>query len=117
MATKLLFVSACVLMLTLQTASAAKRMLVEIDSGKVRGQVKLVPELGRRYVAQFLGVPYAQPPVGELRFAAPRPVRPWNGKRNAQEFGSRCPQNQWPFPFNVTVGEWGPTSSFVRCVL
>ena len=35
----------------------------------------------------FRGVPYAQPPVGELRFAPPQAVEPWSGKRDAFEFG------------------------------
>jgi para-nitrobenzyl esterase len=44
-------------------------------------------------VQQFLGVPFAAPPVGELRFKPP--VRPdaWNGVRSATEFGPNCPQN------------------------
>jgi para-nitrobenzyl esterase len=44
----------------------------------------------------FLGVPYAQPPVGDLRWKPPQPVRPWTGRRKATEFGAACPQ----FPAN-----------------
>lgn len=36
-------------------------------------------------VMAFLGVPYAQPPVGDLRFALPQPVSPWEGIRDAIE--------------------------------
>ncbi len=39
-------------------------------------------------VKKFLGVPFAQPPVGELRWKAPRPVQPWEGVRQAKEFGN-----------------------------
>jgi para-nitrobenzyl esterase len=38
------------------------------------------------------GIPYAQPPVGELRFHAPQPLKPWEGVRAATRFGPICPQ-------------------------
>jgi para-nitrobenzyl esterase len=41
---------------------------------------------------QFLGVPYAAPPVGALRWAAPRPAPRWRGIRPATAYGSRCTQ-------------------------
>ena len=40
----------------------------------------------------FLGVPYAAPPVGNLRWKPPQPPREWNGTRNATQFGAACPQ-------------------------
>ena len=40
-----------------------------------------------RDVYAFLGIPYAEPPVGDLRFSNPRPVSLWNGTRDAKEFG------------------------------
>jgi para-nitrobenzyl esterase len=43
-------------------------------------------------VDQFLGIPYAAPPVGRLRWQPPRPVRPWGGIRPALSYGSRCSQ-------------------------
>ncbi|WP_039798721.1 carboxylesterase/lipase family protein [Nocardia araoensis] len=42
-------------------------------------------------VAVFRGIPYARPPVGELRFAAPVPPHPWDGVRDALEFGPPVP--------------------------
>jgi para-nitrobenzyl esterase len=44
-------------------------------------------------LAVFRGVPYADPPVGALRFAAPRPVRGWAGVRAAVCYGPPPPQN------------------------
>jgi para-nitrobenzyl esterase len=44
----------------------------------------------------WLGVPYAQPPVGALRWKAPRPVLPWTGAREATTFGALCPQLNGP---------------------
>lgn len=43
-------------------------------------------------VATFLGIPYAQPPVGVLRWRAPGPARPWAGIYDASGFGADCPQ-------------------------
>lgn len=44
-------------------------------------------------VAVFRGIPFAEPPVGGLRFAAPRPARPWDGVREAAAFGPPPPQS------------------------
>ncbi len=38
-------------------------------------------------VYTFLGIPYAQPPVGELRFQPPQPLKLWSGCREATRFG------------------------------
>nr|KAG5699405.1 hypothetical protein BaRGS_008313 [Batillaria attramentaria] len=46
-------------------------------------------------VYQFLGVPFAQPPTGQLRFKKPVPVRPWNVDLDATEFAPSCPQPGW----------------------
>ncbi|XP_038056683.1 acetylcholinesterase-like isoform X2 [Patiria miniata] len=41
----------------------------------------------------YKGIPYAEPPVGGLRFSAPAPKSPWNGTFNASTFGPSCPQD------------------------
>ena len=43
-------------------------------------------------MAVFRGIPFAEPPVGGLRLAAPRPARAWSGVREATTFGPRPPQ-------------------------
>ncbi|MBX3618845.1 MAG: carboxylesterase/lipase family protein [Rhizobacter sp.] len=43
-------------------------------------------------VCAWLGVPYAQPPVGAGRFVPPQPLQPWRGVRDASNFGAACPQ-------------------------
>jgi len=44
-------------------------------------------------VARFAGIPYAAPPVDELRFRPPAPVVAWTDERSAESFGPICPQN------------------------
>jgi para-nitrobenzyl esterase len=53
------------------------------------GEVRGVEGAG---VRAFLGVPYAAPPVGELRWRGPRPVEQWAGVRDATRLGSDCVQ-------------------------
>jgi para-nitrobenzyl esterase len=47
-------------------------------------------------VAVFRGIPFASPPVGDLRFQAPRPAASWDGVLDAAEFGPVAPQAQFP---------------------
>ncbi|WP_055523897.1 carboxylesterase/lipase family protein [Streptomyces graminilatus] len=60
---------------------------VRTAAGVVRGRL----EGG---TAVFRGIPFAQPPVGELRFAAPRPAGRWDGVREAFAFGPPPPQEE-----------------------
>ncbi|XP_076462139.1 acetylcholinesterase-like [Babylonia areolata] len=60
--------------------------------GRVRGLVETV-EGGKR-VEKYLGIPYARPPLGELRFEAPQPPAPWKGVLRATELPPACPQPQ-----------------------
>ncbi|XP_076663588.1 uncharacterized protein LOC143366404 [Andrena cerasifolii] len=64
---------------------------VETHEGKVSG-VKMTSRKGREFVA-FKGVPYAEPPVGELRFKSPTPKRPWGHSLEADKDGNECLQN------------------------
>ena len=41
---------------------------------------------------EYLGIPYAAPPVGDLRWLPPQPPAPFNGSFQATQFGSRCTQ-------------------------
>ncbi|GAA4875128.1 carboxylesterase/lipase family protein [Saccharopolyspora cebuensis] len=78
---------------------------VRTASGAVRGRWS-------GGVGVFLGIPFAAAPVGPRRFAAPQPVRPWDGVRAASEFGPPPPQpigipggtgDDW-----LTVNVWSP---------
>jgi len=56
---------------------------VKIDSGTIEGKMQ-------GPTRTFLGVPYAAPPVGELRWKPPAPAASWGGVRSAATFGSHC---------------------------
>jgi para-nitrobenzyl esterase len=47
-------------------------------------------------VRSFKGIPFAQPPVGDLRWREPQPVKNWAGARNADQFGAHCMQRTAP---------------------
>ncbi len=59
---------------------------VKIESGLIEGTV----EDG---LSVYRGIPYAAPPVGDLRWKAPRPVPKWSGVRSADQFGRACTQS------------------------
>ncbi len=71
------------------TASAADR--VKTANGFVETLVP--PDSG---VRSFKGIPFAQPPVGDLRWREPQPAKNWTGVRNADKFGPRCLQRTAP---------------------
>jgi hypothetical protein len=45
-------------------------------------------------ITVYKGVPYAAPPIGDLRWRPPQPPIPWQGVRRADQFGSACPQTR-----------------------
>ena len=66
-------------------------LVVSTRCGRVRGRRSYIPSL-RRDVDEFLGIPFAQPPIGDLRFRHPLPVRPWRGVRNTTALPASCYQ-------------------------
>ena len=75
-----------ILLLTVAARAAAPPpLLVQTTGG---------PVLGARMggIENFLGIPYAAPPVGPLRWAPPQPAAPWTAVRDAAAYGSYCPQ-------------------------
>jgi para-nitrobenzyl esterase len=58
---------------------------VQVEGGIVRGLPR-----DERGVLAFKGIPYAAPPDGDLRWAAPQPAQAWNGVRDATRYGNRA---------------------------
>ena len=58
---------------------------VQVASGTLEG-------ITRGGIGAWLGVPYAAPPVGDLRFRSPEPVTPWPGVRSAVRYGGAATQ-------------------------
>ncbi|WP_432891439.1 carboxylesterase/lipase family protein [Kribbella sp. CA-245084] len=83
---------------------------------EVRTTTGLVRGRSQNGLAVFRGIPFAMPPVGELRFAAPQPAAAWDGVREAVEFGPPPPQSLvFGPPSNpatgddwLTVNVWSP---------
>ena len=50
--------------------------IVLTSLGKIKGRITQTRQ--EKPIFSFRGIPYAEPPVGNLRFAAPQPVKPWN---------------------------------------
>ncbi|MGQ9474710.1 MAG: carboxylesterase/lipase family protein [Actinomycetota bacterium] len=61
-----------------------------LDSGPISG----AQEDG---IWVYKGIPYAAPPVGELRWREPQPVEPWKEVRPCVAYGPACPQEKWPY--------------------
>ncbi|TDL14964.1 carotenoid ester lipase precursor [Rickenella mellea] len=64
---------------------------VSLPYGKFQG-------LTSAKITSYLGIPFARPPVGNLRFAPPQPPLAFKGIRNATSFGSACPQQNFTLP-------------------
>jgi para-nitrobenzyl esterase len=88
-----LLLSACAAIAQAQSDPLSDPLVVRTNAGLIRGVAR--PGGG----AEFLGMPYAQPPVGDLRWRAPVPAKPWAGIRDAKAFGASCTQP-------LLVGAW-----------
>ncbi|XP_046404430.1 esterase FE4-like [Ischnura elegans] len=69
--------------------------VVSIKQGSLRGTAKTT--LNGKPYSSFLGIPYAKPPVGPLRFTAPQPAESWSGVRDATVEGSACSSKHMVF--------------------
>jgi para-nitrobenzyl esterase len=83
----LIAVVACAALCSWLVSAAADT--VAVDGGKIAGTT----DVGVRV---FKGIPFAAPPVGDLRWKAPRPVVAWSGVKAADTFGPQCMQAPYP---------------------
>jgi para-nitrobenzyl esterase len=89
----------CVLSLVaLMPLGAAIQGPVRVEQGMLEGVPGSDPS-----VTVFKGVPFAAPPVGELRWRAPQPAVHWDGARKADQFGANCTQRM-----RESLGPWTP---------
>ncbi|XP_037574794.2 acetylcholinesterase-1-like isoform X1 [Dermacentor silvarum] len=82
-----------VLFLFTVTALASDAPVIRIDSGLVTGQRI---EVGGKQLYAYLGIPYAQPPIGDYRFRKPERIAHWEGVYNASSKPKPC--RQLPIP-------------------
>jgi para-nitrobenzyl esterase len=103
---RIVVLASCVLW---PVASVAADQAVKVEGGLVQG----VAEGG---LAVYKGIPFAAPPVGDLRWKAPRPVVAWSGVRNADKYAPACVQSGNPPPGGVSedclyLNVWTPAKS------
>jgi len=79
------------LLTTVLSSAEKQRPRVRIDAGSLRGVLE-------DDIAVFRGIPYAAPPVGDLRWRPPQRVAAWSGVRDASRFGHACPQKLGAYP-------------------
>jgi para-nitrobenzyl esterase len=82
------FLIACLVIVGFSGASTQNKSqsgIVETDAGQIAGF-----QQGELQV--FLGIPFAAPPVGDLRWRPPAPVEPWEGVKETKKFAPACPQ-------------------------
>src|SRR5438876_7162089 len=77
------------LALAISGLAAATIDTVRVDGGLISGTAA-------EGIRSFKGIPFAAPPIGELRWKAPRPVVAWEGVRQCDSFGPECPQALYP---------------------
>ena len=73
---------------------AAEKPTAKVETGALQGTIEY-------NMSVFKGIPYAAPPVGDLRWRPPQPALPWSGVRDASQFGESCPQ---PYVKNLSTG-------------
>jgi len=82
------FVVLLAFLLVLGAMAPVSRKPIRIDAGLISG---VTDSSG---TTTYLGIPFAAPPVGSLRWRPPQPVAPWDGVRVADHVGASCMQNE-----------------------
>ena len=81
----LFFASVAAYSIAEPVANPVDQSIVTTDRGPVRGVVTTT-------LRMYLGIPYAAPPVGKLRWRPPKVHERWSTPLNAAKFGNHCPQ-------------------------
>ena len=94
--------TAVVVMISLEITHSAGKNMVKTDKGKVKGFTQTV--LGKQ-IDTFYGIPFAKPPIGDLRFKHPQPMDSWRGIMNATVKPNSCIQMKDTFFTNFSGAE------------
>ncbi|XP_064474869.1 acetylcholinesterase-like [Ornithodoros turicata] len=78
--------------------AAATETTLRTTGGQIRGTVEITDG---KPVARYLGIPYAKPPIGPLRYRPPEPAAPWQGILDTTEFRASCVQANGSFPSSL----------------
>ncbi|CAH1255487.1 CES2 [Branchiostoma lanceolatum] len=103
-------------------AGGSDAAVVSTTHGDVRGSEFLTASVVGNAVFDrvftFKGIPYAAPPVGDLRWRPPQDPRSWSRVRDVTEFGSRCPQVEFPLlhPIWAELAAFRSNSSSEDCL-
>jgi para-nitrobenzyl esterase len=90
-------IAAAALLVT--TLAHAQVRDADVTGGKVTG-------VAANGIVSFKGIPFAEPPVGTLRWRAPQPVKPWTGVRDGSKWGPACMQDpMFPQIFGAPMTE------------
>ncbi len=85
---KNLFFIISIILISITSCIAGDNPVLKIEGGKIQGIPTKVPGV---YI--FKGIPYAAPPVGDLRWRSPQPVIPWQGVKVADTYGPAAMQS------------------------
>ncbi len=88
-------------------AQSESDLIVATRLGHVQGVRLSVPD--RSHVIAFLGIPYAEPPIGKRRFKKAEPKKPWNGILEAKDYSNTCYQFvDTSYPGFPGIEMWNP---------
>eukprot|EP00759_Apiculatamorpha_spiralis_P003100 PhF_6_TR11518/c0_g1_i1/m.18435 len=93
------------------TSHSSPTVVVSTTYGPIIGTTNIHPYVG---VTKFLGIPFAQPPVGSGRFADPTPPTPWTTPKDCTSFAPACPQSSSATPNRI--GYYPPAGKSEDCL-
>ncbi|XP_076253179.1 juvenile hormone esterase-like [Rhynchophorus ferrugineus] len=80
----------------------SQSVIVDVENGALKGDIRPLGDNKEYY--NFQGIPYALPPVGELRFRDPVPYKQWNGTLDATKVKPSCPEVQVTKSIYTVIG-------------
>lgn len=80
---------------------------IKLNQGELSGQKS---KIGEQELDVYLGIPFAKPPVGQLRFQKPVPAEKWSEKiLRATKLGPPCPQRELGPDYAPWISNWEPS--------